>query len=764
MTQRFAFTFGALQLARHRWAAALLLLAVLAVTAASLPSITFEADVQRGFAAGTADERAYGALLRERETRSRPVMLLIEAGEPFSADDLDALNTLMLDLALTPNVAQVLSPFALRYPPNHPARPGGLVLDPAAGAAGMAALRAYTADIPGLSAMIADDLATMITTIVPSGGLGVDAMRAMLGTIEGLAAPLAADGLRVSVTGEDAIGFALTDALSADLIVLNAVGSAAAFLISLVALRSFRWAIISFVPAVLASLTSLGLFAVMGLPITVMSVVVPILVLVLALADGLHLTSAARAHMATMSRRDALARAIAQVAPANALTSITTGIGFAAISVSSFDQLDELGLSGCVSVLAAYWVVTAGIIVLMPLATLGQKQRARTGAKAAPAPSTRTISPPSTSSPSTPPSPNAPHHAALTTPLPAFVPRMVLRWPVAVLVGGALVFALSATAASRVDAWFPLYANLPSDSDVGRAHRVIEERFGGYLPMWFEFSAASPDAAWPTTQAIVRAVTGAAPGLTVLSDVTLAAWLGDRTQRPDADIVAQLPNVLVDDLHDPERGVHRVIALAPEPMHDRATRQEHDAMVEAARAAGAEQIFGFAPALRNQGLSIVYQLGQSLLIACVVATLMVALAYRSPLLAPLLLIPNLLPLVVATALLHLLNDGQANPTSVLALTVAFGIAIDDSIHVLNRYMVERSAGRDMDDALSQAIILTGGVLLTTTLVISVGTASTFFSSFPNVRLFGAMLILIFLAALVAALVVLPALIKKGWWR
>ena len=79
-------------------------------------------------------------------------------------------------------------------------------------------------------------------------------------------------------------------------------------------------------------------------------------------------------------------------------------------------------------------------------------------------------------------------------------------------------------------------------------------------------------------------------------------------------------------------------------------------------------------------------------------------------------------------------------------------------------MVERSAGRDMDDALSQAIILTGGVLLTTTLVISVGTASTFFSSFPNVRLFGAMLILIFLAALVAALVVLPALIKKGWWR
>ncbi|MEM1284706.1 MAG: MMPL family transporter [Pseudomonadota bacterium] len=738
MTQRFAFTFGGLQLARHRWAAALLLVAVLAVTAVSLPSITFEADLQRGFAAGTPDEQAYGELLRGRETRSRPVMLLIEDTEPFSAADLDALNIMMLDLALTPGVAQIISPFSLRYPPDHPTAPGGLVLNPADGEAGVQALQAYTADIPGLSAMIADDLATMITTIVPTGGLSLSDVRAMLEEIETLAAPLEADGLRISITGEDAIGFALTDALSNDLIVLNSIGSAAAFLISLVALRSFRWAIISFVPALLASATSLGLFAVFGLPITVMSVVVPILVLVLALADGLHLTSAARAHMATMPWREALIAAIKQVAPANALTSITTGIGFAAISVSSFDQLDELGLSGCVSVLGAYWVVTAGVIVLMPLATLGKRHKpAEDGTKP---------------------------KAMLTTPLPAFLPRLVLRFPMAVLIGGGLVFGLSAVASSRVDAWFPLYANLPEDSPVGRAHRVIEDKFGGYLPMWFEFSAENPDEAWPTTQAIVVAITQAAPSLTVLSDVTLAAWLGDPTQRPDAEIMAQLPSSLTGDLYDPERGIHRVIALAPEPMHDRITRREHDAMVDSAREAGADQIFGFPPALRNQGLSIVHQLGQSLLIACIVATLMVAVAYRNLLLAPILLLPNLLPLLAATSLLHLLNDGHANPTAVLALTVAFGIAIDDSIHVLNRYMVERASGADIDQALSRTIILTGGVLLTTTLVISIGTASTFFSSFPNVRLFGSMLILIFLSALVADLLVLPALIKKGWWR
>ncbi len=740
MRQRFAFTFGALHFARHRWAATGFVGLIILLAAVSLPSLTFEADLQRGFSAGTADEQAYGALLRERTTRSRPVMVLVEADAPFTVDDLEQLNALMLDLSLAPEIAQVISPFSLRYPPGHELDPGGLVLRAVDGQSGMRALLDYTADIPGLSPMIAEDLATMIATIVPSGGLNLGAMREILAEVEALIAPLEGDGLQVSITGEDAIAFSLTDALSEDLVVLNAVGSAAAFLIALFALRSVRWAIVAFLPAVLAAFAALALFSILGLPITVLSVVVPILVLVLALADGMHLTTATRAHLETKSLHDALRSAIAQVAPANALTSITTAIGFAAIGVSSFAKLDELALSGSISVLAAYWVVTAGVVTLLPLVNVRWPGSSiRRPVREVP--------------------PRRPHPT-----LPMAFPRLVLRWPTMVLVLGVFVFGISAVASSRVEAWFPLYANLPDDSEVGRAHRLIEERFGGYLPLWFEFQADNPEDAWSTTRAVAAAITEAAPRLTVLSEVTLADWLGDATQRPDTEFVAQLPSALVGDLYNRERGVHRIVVLAPEPMHNRATRIEHDAMVDAARAAGAEHVFGFPAGLRNQGLSIVHQLGRSLVIACIVATLMVALAYRSPLLAPLLMLPNLLPLLVATALLHVFHQGFANATAVLALTVAFGIAIDDSIHILNRYLVERSSGLDIDAALKKTIQRTGGVLLVTTLVICVGTASTFFSSFPNVRLFGAMLITIFTTALVADLLVLPALIKKGWWR
>ncbi|MBO6674176.1 MAG: MMPL family transporter [Rhizobiales bacterium] len=720
-------------------AAALIGLTVV-LAAVSLPSLTFEADLQRGFSAGTADEQAYGALLRERSTRSRPVMLLVEADAPFSVQDLEQLNALMLDLSLTPGIAQVISPFSLRYPPSDASTPGGLVLRAADGQSGLRALLDYTSGITGLSPMVAGDLATMIATIVPSAGLSLGDMREVLADVEALIAPLEGDRLQISITGEDAIAFALTDALSQDLVVLNAVGSLAAFLIALVALRSVRWAIVAFLPAVMAAFTALALFSLLGLPITVLSVVVPILVLVLALADGMHLATATRANLKTQNLDDALRSAIAQVAPANALTSITTAIGFAAIGVSSFAKLDELALSGSVSVLAAYWVVTAGVVTLLPIVQLRLL-----GSLKQQLPNEKSRRPP---------------HPTL----PRALPHLVLRRPVVVLVLGAIVFGISAVASSRVEAWFPLYANLPDDSDVGRAHRLIEERFGGYLPLWFEFQADSPDEAWPTTGAISAAIAEAAPRLTVLSEVTLADWLGDATERPDNEFVAQLPSALVVDLYSAERGIHRIVVLAPEPMHDRASRIEHDAMVEAARAAGAEHVFGFPAGLRTQGLSIVHQLGQSLFVACIVATLMVALAYRSPLLAPLLMLPNLLPLLVATALLHVFHQGFANPTAVLALTVAFGIAIDDSIHILNRYLVERSTGLDTEKALTNTIQRTGGVLLVTTLVICVGTASTFFSSFPNVRLFGVMLITIFTSALVADLLLLPALIKKGWWR
>ena len=50
---------------------------------------------------------------------------------------------------------------------------------------------------------------------------------------------------------------------------------------------------------------------------------------------------------------------------------------------------------------------------------------------------------------------------------------------------------------------------------------------------------------------------------------------------------------------------------------------------------------------------------------------------------------NTLPLFATGALLFLLGRGMQF-TSVIALTVAFGIAVDDTIHYINRFLVART--------------------------------------------------------------------------
>ena len=75
--------------------------------------------------------------------------------------------------------------------------------------------------------------------------------------------------------------------------------------------------------------------------------------------------------------------------------------------------------------------------------------------------------------------------------------------------------------------------------------------------------------------------------------------------------------------------------------------------------------------------------------------------------------------------------------------------------------VELNRGLDRRAALHAAICGTGRVIMLTTLLLSVGLLVTQFSAFVPVRLFGQIMIISFVTALVADLFLLPALLKQG---
>ena len=154
---------------------------------------------------------------------------------------------------------------------------------------------------------------------------------------------------------------------------------------------------------------------------------------------------------------------------------------------------------------------------------------------------------------------------------------------------------------------------------------------------------------------------------------------------------------------------------------------------------------------------MIRQLNRGLMFAIIVVIAMIGIAFRSFKIMLLSIMPNLFPIVAAGSLLFL-TGGGLEYASVIALTVAFGIAVDDTIHFLNRLRIETSQAKDLQDGVAETISRIGPVLVLTTLVLIAGLSATVISDLPSMRLFGMLFMATLGAALVGDLLFLPAII------
>ena len=130
--------------------------------------------------------------------------------------------------------------------------------------------------------------------------------------------------------------------------------------------------------------------------------------------------------------------------------------------------------------------------------------------------------------------------------------------------------------------------------------------------------------------------------------------------------------------------------------------------------------------------------------------------FKSLKLAILTLIPNLLPIAILFGLMGWLNV-DLNISTAIIFTVALGIAIDDSIHFIARYKLERALN-DKPTAIKNAFTGTGKSIIVTSLVIIVGFSVFLISGFSAAYYLGFFIVLAALLALVFDLILLPVLL------
>lgn len=688
--------------------AAVCLLFLLVVIGVSLPRVDFDDDIHRVFLSDSPLSQAQRAYEAEQSPPLSTVLIHLSSQKAFTAADMTTLRDLSLDLEFVDGVTAVVSPFVLRWPPDAGAPSGRPVFG-----------QDITDDFPDNLATF-EALDTGLPTFMNQTGtamllsvtINIDdtTVADAVTNISSEVARSLPSSLSATLTGEDVISAEIVSGLKDDLISLNIWGALMVALAAFALLRDLRMAILAVLPAVLGAAGVLALSVWLNYPITVLSNVIPILLLVLGVANGVHLAGHIKSG-ATV--RDALER----VGPACALTALTTAVAFASITLTGNAQLFEFAILGALGTVLSFALVIVAFALIGGVMTVSDRDVPAFSASV----------------------------AQRLTALGTLRPR-------ATIAACLLLLVVSAAGFSQTKAWFPLYQNLPGGSPTLAANDAIAGDFGGVFQMIVE-----TDGDWAGTRRLVDRLEAASGAGTVLSDVNFARWLGHPEVRPTVEELNTLPQGLVTQLRA-EDGASRIFVSVPEPMRNSETLVSFDELYEVALDNGADRLLGLPTVMRHEAVRLIEQLSAGLIVAALGATLLVALAFRSVRLVPVLIIPNVLPLMLTGASLHLWAQGELSPTAVLALTIAFGIAIDDTVHFLSRFSEARAMGRSAQDAVIIATRSAGQVMVLTTLLLTFGLCVTLLSDFAPIRLFGGMMIVTLWAALLIDLLLLPALL------
>lgn len=439
------------------------------------------------------------------------------------------------------------------------------------------------------------------------------------------------------------------------------------------------------------------------------------LIPVLAVADAVHLVS--RFHEEARAggpRHAAIVRATAHVGLACLLTTLTTAAGFSSLAVADMPILRHFGLFAALGMVFAYAVV----LVVVPLVL---------GATRAPPPA-----------------------GAMGGELARRVGAAAADRPWLVMLGAALVCAGMGLASTRVVVDNRLTDLLEPEHPSHRASDVVDAKLGGILSLEIDLHGAAGTFSDPHVLDTLRGVEAAAstePGVrAVLGPGTLSRYL-----ELDA----------LDAYVDEARGRARLSVRVAEPggrAFEALAERISTRMDAALGPLGIDVTVTGTTLVAYRGVNrITDALRVSLLLVFGVVTLVILALFRSPRLALVSLVPNALPLLVGYGCVGLMG-WTLDPIAAVVLTLALGIAVDDTIHVLVRMREGLRAGLSPRDAVVDALAHAGRAVLVTSLLISGGLAVNLLSSFPPLQMLGVLGAIVMMTALACDLLLLPALL------
>ncbi|MBL4580326.1 MAG: MMPL family transporter [Gammaproteobacteria bacterium] len=147
----------------------------------------------------------------------------------------------------------------------------------------------------------------------------------------------------------------------------------------------------------------------------------------------------------------------------------------------------------------------------------------------------------------------------------------------------------------------------------------------------------------------------------------------------------------------------------------------------------------------------------SFLIALGVITLFFIVLFKSVKYGLLSIIPSVLPIVLAGSIAGWLGI-SLDQSAVIVFAMTMGIAVDDAIHVMSRYLLAKDEGASTKQSIARAMNESGRAVVFSSIVLVFGFSVLCFASFTTIIYVGLFGSIIMTLALVGDLVMLPAIL------
>ncbi len=761
--RRFRFMLGLDRLGLLALKAPYIALAVIALVTGlaifGVSRLKVDDSLSELFRTNTAEFRRYEEVDRRFPSSEYDVLAVVEGRELLSRRALEAFQKMTIELQLGDGVGGLVSMLSARGKPDAKGYAPPIVPDDLpgedAGMAGMVdALRKN--DIVQGKFLSDDGTLALIVISLDRKAVEEQGTKAIIGSIRETAEKmLTGSGLSVKLTGAPVMQLEIRNAVERDRLIYNGLGFLVGAAMAYLFFRRLSLTIIAVLGPTLAILWTLGALGGLDFRLNLFINVITPLILVTGFSDSMHLVFAIRRDIvAGMDRLEAARNAVREVAPACLLTALNQAISIVSFSFAESALIRTFGLAALLAVFISYMAVA---VVVPTLAALLIRRE-------------------------TDPVEKLPEEEGGAIGLlhrwSARAVSASARRPGLAVGFGLLAVLACGWAYIRLEPHYRLADQVPDKEQALAATSRLDAKLTGASPVHVMIK-------WKSGQDLfdpgpLRAIAAAHSALekeaglgNVWSLESLQRWLaagGDPSVDTLKKYVGLLPEHLVRRFIAKEGDAVLVTGRLPDVDASRILPVVDliDKALEPVRKAnpGFEIAVTGLPAIaaRNSA-KLIAELNWGLVGDMFLIFIFLGIALRSLLAGFASILPSVFPIFATGALLWATGEGLQF-ASIIAITVAFSLAIDSTIHFLNRYTLEEARavaeGGTSLAALDRTAHAIGPAVVLTTIVLALGLGVTMLSDLPSLRLFGRLAGVCLAASLIGQLVILPGSIAL--WR